>query len=82
MRYQIWVLAVVFVLVAAAVVCAETIESGWMTSTPTIDGAISAGEWDDATQTNLSAAGTCNLYLKNDGQYLYGALDAVDDTVL
>jgi hypothetical protein len=58
--------------------------SAWATVTPTIDGVISLGEWDDADSITVKVSGqngeTHNLavYVKNDATDLYIAI-VVDD---
>jgi parallel beta-helix repeat protein len=52
--------------------------SAWAIITPTVDGALSPGEWDDAA-TEIFSLSTpeehyCILYVKNDEQNLYFAL--------
>lgn len=50
-------------------------------TTPTIDGTISDGEWDDAsTVTFTVTGGTCTVYVKQDGSFLYVALNIPDTT--
>lgn len=45
-------------------------------TTPTIDGAISAGEWDDANSVTFSTSGgTCTVYFKHNGTALHFAFD-------
>ncbi len=62
------------------------IQSSPALTTPTIDGAISAGEWNDSTLVNLTAisGNTLPAYLlvKNSPTMLYMAYDAVGDTSL
>ncbi len=61
----------------------HTLASSWATSTPVIDGRISAGEWSEATRVDLRAsaeASTVMMYLKNDGEKLYLAFDDPNDT--
>jgi len=51
-------------------------------STPTIDGSIEDGEWDDASTTTFSVTnGTeCTVYAKQDGVNLYVGFDIPDAT--
>jgi len=54
-----------------------TVESSWANSIPTIDGAIAAAEWQDATFVDISSDGMeAFAYLKNDSSFLYVAVDA------
>ena len=46
--------------------------------TATIDGVISAVEWDGAAQIAVFSGGTC--YVMNDADNLYLALDVIDST--
>jgi len=54
----------------------------WAASAPTIDGVVSAGEWNFATATTISESGTTYAQMRtmNDGTYLYVLLDVVADT--
>jgi len=58
--------------------------SAWATVTPTIDGVISIGEWEDADSLTVNVIGangdphSLTLYVKNDATYLYLAV-VVDD---
>ena len=61
------------------------INSEWAPTAPTIDGAISAGEWADATVVDLAAVSPLNtidgsLLVMNDATNLYIAYDAYGDT--
>src|SRR3989440_3300581 len=60
------------------------IQSSFATATPTIDGVISSGEWNDSTVVNLTAisGNTLPAYLlvKNNDTMLYMAYDAIGDT--
>ncbi|MCZ2807754.1 MAG: hypothetical protein O2V44_00205 [Candidatus Bathyarchaeota archaeon] len=47
-------------------------------STPTPDGAISAGEWDDAASVSLN---NTEVFVKQDGEYLYVAFNVSDSTL-
>jgi len=50
-------------------------------STPTIDGTISSGEWDDASQLTISVSSLsdpCEVYVKHDGSDLYIAFNIPD----
>jgi len=50
-------------------------------TTPTVDGTISTGEWDDASTVTFSVTdGTCTVYVKQDGSNLYVAFDIPDTT--
>lgn len=50
-------------------------------TTPTIDGTISAGEWDDASTTTFDGpSGTCIVYVKQDGSNLYIGINIPDTT--
>jgi len=54
------------------------IHSGWASSLPNIDGTINSAEWSDAAITNISYpgnSGTVRLYVMNDNNYLYFAVD-------
>lgn len=61
------------------------ITSGWSGTSPTIDGQISAHEWSDATALNIAnpnAPEAITLYVKNNADHLYLAIDDPnDDTV-
>ena len=66
---------------------AATVNSNWMTTTPTIDGTITAGEWDDAAATVVSAYDSTsetylNIYFwaKNNASYLFLRLQWADAT--
>src|SRR5438552_5730865 len=60
------------------------IQSSFAATTPTIDGTIASGEWNDSTVVNLTAisGNTLPAYLlvKNNDTMLYIAYDAVGDT--
>ncbi|HXK36109.1 MAG TPA: hypothetical protein VJ553_00830, partial [Candidatus Paceibacterota bacterium] len=61
------------------------IVSSWTDSAPAMDGAMTAGEWADATSVSLGAADTRNLVygtllVMNDDTNLYIAYDAFGDT--
>src|SRR5205823_533467 len=62
------------------------IQSSPAVTTPTIDGMITSGEWNDSTLVNLTAisGNTLPAYLlvKNSPTMLYMAYDAVGDTSL
>lgn len=51
-------------------------------STPTLDGVISVGEWDDADVVTFSVTGgaNCTVYVKQDGVNLYVAFNIPDTT--
>jgi len=82
MTKRIWLFAAILVLVAVPTVTTgvalaytgDLISSGWASVTPTIDGVIGAGEWDDAwTDTTTILGTTLTAYAKNDATYLYFA---------
>lgn len=53
-------------------------------TTPTLDGAISPGEWDDASKITFSVPGfsvLCEVYVKHDGSDLYIAFNIPDTDV-
>jgi hypothetical protein len=69
------------------------IQSGLASAAPTFDGTINPGEWSDATivdvsdvfgMTSASGVLPCNvdIYVMNDGSFLYIALDYILDTSL
>jgi hypothetical protein len=62
-----------------------SIQSTWAWSPPTIDGALSVGEWDGAMLANMSTIPVNNfsaqMYMMNDDVNLYVSIDAVGDTV-
>src|SRR5436853_1911102 len=62
------------------------IQSSPAVTTPTIDGAISSGEWNDSTLVNLTAISgntlPAHLFVKNSPTMLYMAYDAVANTTL
>lgn len=50
-------------------------------TTPTIDGMISVGEWDDANNVAFPATdGNCTVYLKHNSSYLHVAFDIPDNS--
>jgi hypothetical protein len=54
------------------------IASGWATSVPTLDGKINVSEWSQATTTTITYpgySGTVTLYVMNNDNYLYLAVD-------
>jgi len=54
-----------------------TVESSYATSIPTIDGTISAAEWQDATFVDITSDSMeASAYFKNDASFLYVAVDA------
>lgn len=61
-----------------------SIHSGYTTTSPTIDGALGADEWTNATVENLTAIlgnqVPALLLVMNDNEFLYIAYDAVGDT--
>jgi hypothetical protein len=59
------------------------IYSPWASSPPTIDGTISAEEWDNAWTADIADTGIMSnvtLYVMNDARYLYIAVDDENDT--
>jgi len=62
----------------------DEVYSEWAFSTPTMDGMINAGEWDDATIVDWSSVSGNTLgvfmYVMNDNTHLYMAYDATEDT--
>jgi hypothetical protein len=60
----------------------NNISSSWATTTPTIDGYISADEWTDATPVDITneASYIVTMYVKNDGNKLYLAFDDPTDS--
>ncbi len=59
--------------------------AGWASSAPNLDGNINSGEWSNAATTNFTypgESGTVTLYVMNDANYLYLAVDdAVDNSL-
>ncbi|MBN2029806.1 T9SS type A sorting domain-containing protein [bacterium] len=58
------------------------IMSGWSGTPPTIDGLITPGEWAGATSINIAnpyAPSAITLYVKNDADNLYIAIDDSND---
>ena len=54
--------------------------SAWATTTPTIDGTIAPGEWDDADFMTFTMDGhNGTIYVKNDATNLYIAVVITDD---
>lgn len=50
-------------------------------STPTIDGILSTGEWDDASNVAFSVTnGNCTVYVKQNGTHLHVAFDVPDNS--
>ena len=83
----IMTIAVLAVMPAMAHFPGAVINSNWKTITPTIDGVLFAGEWDDATVIDIKAADPANPfaaygYFKNDGDFIYILLDASGDITL
>ncbi|HNR67390.1 MAG TPA: NosD domain-containing protein [bacterium] len=63
----------------------HAIVSGWSSTMVRIDGEFSAGEWDDATVLDIANPGAgspITLYVKNDADYLYFAIDNPNDEIL
>jgi len=63
----------------------DIIEARWAGVIPTLDGTISAGEWDDAEATDITAVGILNpvtLYVKNTDTHLYIAFEDTNDPSL
>jgi hypothetical protein len=57
-------------------VVTPTITSRWTFLAPTLDGVINGAEWVDATVLNISLGGNpVMLFVKNDADYLYIAVD-------
>jgi len=57
----------------------------WAAPIPTIDGILSTGEWSNAGSCNIiypGESGTITMYLMNDENYLYLAVDDPTDTNL
>ena len=61
----------------------HTIQSNWVKTYPKIDGQIEPGEWEDAggleNISNPDADEPVRLYVKNDGTFLYIAIDDPND---
>lgn len=57
------------------------LQSSWAEQTVTVDGQIGASEWSDATVLDITCEGTLAVtaYVKNDGKYLYVAIDDPND---
>ena len=56
--------------------------SNWATTSPTINGKIGSGEWNDAATIDISnpyASTPIMLYVKNDANFLYIAVDDPND---
>ena len=63
----------------------DVIEAGWARVVPTLDGVISAGEWDDAEAVDITATGMPNpvtMYVKNNDTHLYMAFADTNDLSL
>ncbi len=61
------------------------INSGWTSSTPTLDGRINSSEWADAETVDIhypGKSGTVTLYVMNNGSKLFLAVDDKRDTQL
>jgi hypothetical protein len=62
-----------------------TIQAGWASSTPTLDGVINTNEWSNATTATIiypGQSGTVNLYAMNNGSKLFMAVDDQRDQSL
>jgi hypothetical protein len=60
----------------------HVLRSEWTTTSPAIDGFLSAGEWDDAAVLDISSPDAIHpvrLYVKNSGSFLYLAVDDSND---
>ena len=61
------------------------INAGWASSTPNLDGNINSNEWTNAATRTISypgESGTVRLYVMNDNNYLYFAVDdGVDNSL-
>lgn len=61
------------------------INAGWASSAPNLDGNINSGEWSNAATRTISypgESGTVRLYVMNDDNYLYFAVDdAIDNSL-
>ncbi len=70
---------------AKAIADGYTINSGWTTSTPTMDGKINTAEWTQATAVIITYpgySGTVTLYVMNNATKLFMAVDDKRDTHL
>ena len=59
------------------------VKLNWSEVEPTLDGVIRAGEWDDAVAIPMTVPDStpaATLYMKNDGKYLYIAVDDAANT--
>ena len=73
------ILAMLVIVMLEPPVHAANLDSNWSTSAPTIDGLITAGEWDDAYINNFWAISDLDLitpiqvfmFAMNNGSYLY-----------
>lgn len=91
LKQKLFLLTMLFVLLGIAMLPntrAATLNSNWMTITPTINGTIASGEWDDAWSTTFYAhdsAHATNLgilfWAKNNATYLLLRIQWVDDTL-
>ena len=52
------------------------------TDTPTINGVLASGEWDDADTYTVDLTQDMKIYTMNDGTYVYIALESLGDTGL
>ncbi|NQT23854.1 T9SS type A sorting domain-containing protein [candidate division KSB1 bacterium] len=62
----------------SAMVNGYFLNAGWASSAPTLDGTINSGEWSSAAtavMTYPGNAGTVRLYVMNNADYLYVAVD-------
>jgi hypothetical protein len=70
---------------ATAVSNGYTIQSGWATTAPTLDGTINTTEWSSAQKTSIlypGYTGTVTLYCMNNEQNVFIAVDDARDTQL
>src|SRR6266571_3582073 len=62
----------------------DFMDSAWAATVPTIDGAMSAGEWADAERVDLGAIPgnymAASLLIKNNATFVWVAYDATGDT--
>lgn len=60
-----------------------TVQADFTNNPPSIDGSISSCEWDDAWVLDMTGGSMpFYLYLMDDANYLYGAVDAIGDPSL
>ena len=91
MKKKLFIFVILCLLVGVTLVPtmrAATLTSNWASQTPTIDGTIASGEWNDANATSFSAYDsfykislTVYLWAKNNGNTLFLRLQWVDDTI-